>query len=205
MLGAALLYPAEDRLQPLVPAAAELERAGEAFAGLAFFPDCRRFLRLLGGGQADTVALQADYLEIFGAGRGLVPQESAFLAPGSPGLTMVAVEAAYAEAGLAMAGAAGEPPDHGAVELEFVGLLCGEEARAWARRSVGEALRRLEQEADFLGRHLGRWMPLLAREVGLRAAGSFYASATRAAESLIEHDRGLLPALLARYRESGGR
>ncbi len=52
-----------------------------------------------------------------------------------------------------------EPPDHISFELEFMHLLCRQEAEAWERDDEDEALRLCHAERDFLTEHLLAWLP----------------------------------------------
>jgi len=51
-----------------------------------------------------------------------------------------------------------EPPDHIAVELEFMYFLVCREAEAWKNNDKGEAYRYLKAEKEFLSKHLGVWV-----------------------------------------------
>lgn len=204
LFGASLLYPTEERCAAIAGAAAELERQDKPLEGLAFYPEWRKLLaaigRYAGAGNTD---LEETYLELFVVNQKVPLCESSFVSPGAPAMTMAILEQEYRGAGLSVASSFKEPPDHAAVELEFMSLLCDEEAKAWMSRSVNFSVARIEKEAGFLDRHLSRWFPALAEEVGIWAADTFYASVTRAAHAIIEHDRGLLPGLLAEYRRKG--
>lgn len=202
LLGAALLHPTEERFTTLALVAAELERQSESFAGLVFFPQWIAFLTSLGNqGESGRGDLEEAYLDLFVVNQKVPLYESNFLSPEAPGLAMAALDAAYGAAGLSVAGSFKEPPDHAAVELEFMSFLCGKEAEAWSKRSRKDAVQQLEMEARFLNRHLSRWFPALAEQVARHAGDSFYTSVTRAAHALIGHDQGLLTALLAEYRQ----
>ena len=202
VFGTVLLYPSQERIKNLAHAARELEQQSRPLVGFAFFPEWQRFLSTLAGrGDSATADLEEDYLRLFVVNQEVSPYESSFLAPGNPGLTMAALDEAYVAGGLSMAASFSEPPDHAAVELEFMSLLCEQEGEAWAKRSVTDALRHLESEAGFLDRHLSRWFPVFTEQVGFRAGDSFYTSVTRAAHVFIEHDRALLSAFLEQFRQ----
>ncbi len=59
----------------------------------------------------------------------------------------------------------GEPPDHLSFELEFLHLLCGQEAGAWERNDDDEALRLLWAEKCFLEEHLLTWLPKVCEKI----------------------------------------
>ncbi|MFQ5803267.1 MAG: molecular chaperone [Candidatus Methylomirabilales bacterium] len=202
LFGAVFLYPTEERFTTLIAAARELERHSEPFVGLAFFPQWRTFLGTLARRRdSGTADLEAAYLDLFVVNQKVPLYESGFLAPGTPALTMAALEGDYNAAGLSVAASFTEPPDHAAVELEFMSFLCGKEAEAWTKRSLKDGVHRLEAEAKFLDRHLSCWFPAFADQVALRAGDGFYTSVTRAAHAFIGHDQALLVPLLAQYRQ----
>lgn len=203
LLGVALLAPDEARFSTLADVAQELGRH-RRLAGLAFFPQWDRFARALIGRRDSGLAdLKEDYVRMFVVSPdGLCPPyASHYLDPGAPAQVMAEVEEEYARAGLSVPPSLGEPPDHAAVELEFMSLLCAEEAEAWKRKSLGDALRRLDREASFLGHHLRRWFPEFSGQVAVLDGSGFYTMATDAARAFLAHDLDLTAALLGRYRE----
>jgi TorA maturation chaperone TorD len=202
LFGAVLLYPNQERLTDLVAAARELERQGQAFAGFVFFPQWRKFLISLTSRKGSKSAdLEEAYRSLFVLKQGVPLCESGFLAPETPGLTMAALDGEYSKVGLCVGETCNEPPDHVAVELEFMGLLCGEEAKAWRKRSFSNGVHGLKAEVGFLNGHLARWLPIFADQVTSRAGDGFYGSAVRAAHAFIEHDRELTAALLEQHRQ----
>lgn len=202
LFGELLLYPDQERLTTLVSVARELEHQSQPFVGFVFFPQWIKFLTILANRQGPGfVELEEVYFSLFVVKRGVPLYESGFLAPGAPGLTMAELDGEYREAGLSMTESFKAPPDHVAVELEFMGHLCGEEALAWAKRSLKEGELKLEAEVGFLDRHLGRWFSIFAGQVSSRAGDGFYGSAVRAAHAFVEHDRELTSALLEQHRQ----
>ncbi len=72
----------------------------------------------------------------------------------------------YLHFGLDLAsGLENEPPDHISFELEFMYLLCRQEAEAWARDDEDEAWRLWYAERDFLTEHLLAWLPRFCDEM----------------------------------------
>ncbi len=111
------------------------------------------------------------------------------------GESTVAVIEAYARAGFADIDPGAGPQDHAAVELKFMALLALREAEARRANETDKARRRLDQQRDFLGRHLTAWAPrwadaiigqsrepLFAALAGLLKAGLDQAAAELAAE-----------------------
>jgi len=184
----------------MATAALRQERAGEKFAGLAIYPRWRLLLRTvrLAAGQAGT--LQADFSRLFVAGRdGCAPNESYQLALGPAGAAALAaaLEREYAGEGVSLDPAAGELPDHVAVEMEFVAFLCDRERAAWRDRREAEGRRLLLRQRQFLREHLGRWVPRFAREVQRADLHGWYGEVVGAAAAFVHHDQDLVDLLLA--------
>jgi TorA maturation chaperone TorD len=206
LFGGALLHPDEKRLATLSAGARELEGQSEPFREFAFFSQWQGFLRSLTEWKGPgTAHLEEAYLDLFILNQDVPLCESGFVAPGAPALTMAALEEEYRRAGLSLDASFTEPPDHAAVELEFMGFLCAEEAQAWAKRSLKDAVERLEMEAGFFNRHISRWFPVFAEQVASRARDGFYSSLATAAHAFVEHDHALVSALLAQYQQEATR
>jgi TorA maturation chaperone TorD len=82
-----------------------------------------------------------------------------------------------------------ERPDHIALELEFMGTLCGMELRAG--REEDRAVCR-DAQAKFLSEHLVWWAPALAKLLIYEDASGFYGAAGRLLASLLPAHRALL-------------
>ena len=204
LFSAVLLYPDAERFKTLGAVAQELESRSQRLAGFAFFPQWSRFIRALVSRRDGRMAdLEKSYVRLFVVSPdGLCPPyASHYLAPQAPAQVMAEVEAEYARAGFSVPPSLGEPPDHVAVELEFMSLLCAEEAEAWSRRRPRDAMQRLDRKASFLDHHLSRWFPEFSGQVATLDGGGFYALATDAAWAFVTHDLDLISALLGRYRE----
>jgi TorA maturation chaperone TorD len=176
---------------------------------LAFWGPLERFLSSLHKvDSADRAELEAAHVRHFmltSEGIACPPYESAYLPREAVGWLMAELDRQYARAGFAVNPAFGESPDHAAVELEFMSVLCGDEARAWKRERFADGVERLDRQAGFLDQRLCRWFPELARRVASRDESGFYAIATDAARTFIAHDLELVTALLGRFRGAGWR
>ncbi len=198
----ALLYPAAERLAALATATQELSHDENALAQFAFFADWRRVLahvRDLGG--APRLDLEEQHVALFGAGKtGTLcpPYESAFLSPtGQPDpLLMARIEAAYSAIGLAPSPDLGELPDHVAIELEFMALLCGQEVAAWEDDDVAGAVKAMRRAKRFLDGHLSIWLPAFARRLATADKVGFYRTISEGAAAFVLYDRDLLAAFL---------
>ena len=81
-----------------------------------------------------------------------------------------------------------EPGDHVAIELEFMYLLAFREAEAMAAEDATGVERYRARQSDFLGRHLGAWLPSLTERVVENAELPFYAEVVTAADAFVRED-----------------
>ncbi|MFQ5860738.1 MAG: molecular chaperone, partial [Dehalococcoidia bacterium] len=124
--------------------------------------------------------------------------ESAYLGedPSAKGWLLAQLEGEYAQVGLSPSPALREPPDHAAVELEFMAFLCSCEAEAWEEKDLPKALRECQRQRTFLERHLAWWFPQFACKVAATNRDSVFATAARATTAFLAHDSDLVDALL---------
>jgi TorA maturation chaperone TorD len=176
---------------------------------LASYPVWRQLLQsLIDLGRYRPGELEDRYVSLFVVNSTSVPcppYESACLegrGPQAGGELLAEVEREYATAGLALPPATGEPPDHIALELEFLALLCEREAQAWEKRSPRRSLIPLRQQKAFLDRHLAVWLPAFSRRLAAVDGERAYAAIGEQANAFVSYDKDLLAALLeARPRE----
>jgi len=208
VLTTVLLYPDAEWIAILPRVAGELLAETRPLSRFAFWPAWEGLLRSLRGMEgADRAALEAAYVGAFMVspdGAPSLPYESAYYPPEAVGEVLASLDQEYARAGFSVASSFKEPPDHAAVELEFMGLLCQEEAEMWEREDLAGSVERLRREQRFLERHLARWFPEFARRAAELDGGAFYGLATGAARDFLAHDVDLVAALLGRYREGAG-
>ena len=198
----ALLYPAGERFAALGDAAAELAQDDAALVQFAFYADWRRVLARVkeAGGESDR-HLEEQYVALFGASPGGVPcppYESAFLSPsGQPdGLQLARIEAAYSEIGLVPSPDIGELPDHVAIELEFMAMLCGQEADAWEEENTADAVKAMRRAKRFLDGHLSVWLSAFARRLAAADKDGFYRTVSEGAAAFVLYDRDWLAVFL---------
>ena len=152
---------------------------------------------------AHLIDTQTNHVALFSAHTGAVPcppYESAFLAPPgeSSGLILSQIERDYRASGFHVPAGTAEQSDHIAVELEYISLLCGVEARAWEEKDVAGALRAIANQTQFIEKHLRVWLPGFAAAVGQAEEGSIYRDITTASAVLVVHDVELLRRLTTR-------
>ena len=107
------------------------------------------------------------------------------------------LQEAYSAWGLSpLASAAGELPDHLAVELEFMSFLCGAEAQGWQRRQPFAAARALADQERLVLEHLLLWLPTFAARLRRQARSTLLRRAAEVSLALVVHDARLLSELL---------
>lgn len=200
LLGLLFRYPSAEVAARSAGLAAELEAASGVVRDLPFHRRWRSLLDAVRAlGEPARTELEEEYVELFLLGSSCLLYESAYRdgADGGWGLVAAEVERAYSDSGVAVSEeAAGEPPDHIALELEFMSLVCAEEALAWHAREAERAQDCLRREEAFLDRHLGSWLPALTERVGaVVPEESFYGELAEAARAFVVHDGGLVGAL----------
>jgi TorA maturation chaperone TorD len=204
------LYPDEDRVRSTVALASRLAEEKTDWTRFAFFAAWSRLLSSLKDfDPKDAREIEGDFVSLFvanSAGVPCPPCESVYREPaGRPsGWLLAEVESEYAAAGFALSPTLGELPDHVAVEMEFMALLCGREAQAWEERNPTRGIRALRKQKAFLDRHLALWFPEFVRQVTAVDGGGTYAAVGEAAQAFVCHDRDLLETLLEAL-PAGGR
>ncbi len=205
LLSSLFLYPEVERVQGLSTIAREFRDDASDLAGFPFFSALRRVTDFIVSlSEHDAKRIQEEYVDIFQVTTSRPPcplNESAYLGQDTEDAGRIAaeVERAYAAAGTAISpSATGELPDHVSLELEFMSLICGEEAEAWEANLPQRAAECLRWEKEFLDQHLARWLPRFARRLSrIASEASFYRHLADAARAFVVHDHDLVGALTA--------
>jgi TorA maturation chaperone TorD len=125
---------------------------------------------------ADALALRVDHAALFVGPFALkaAPYGSVYLEAGRTllGDTTLDAAARYAAAGLRVV--LREPPDHVAVELEFMQVLAARAATAAASGNHAAAAPLAEAQREFLAVHLGAWGEAFCEAVACEATTAFY-------------------------------
>ncbi|WP_448592853.1 TorD/DmsD family molecular chaperone [Thermoflexus hugenholtzii] len=197
---ASFLYPQRDRLEQLEEAVEVLEACTPWLCRFAFYEPWRRWAERFLERAKQPWGLELAYTDLFGL---LPPQASVYLDPDGlmRGRLISELEAIYRGMGLAPSGACPMPPDHLAVELEFMAFLCQREASVWQGGSLD--LHLLSLERWFLSRHLRRWLARFARDVRRQDPDNPYRDAVEAVEAFVVHDADWVAEIL-RHATNGG-
>ncbi len=105
-----------------------------------------------------------------------------------------AVAQFMADVGYRVAPESGEVADHIAVELSFLADLAGREAAALESGDDALATRARQIQADFLDRHIGRWVDRFAERVRSHSDTAFHPAMARMAADFVASERETLPA-----------
>ena len=205
LLAAWLLYPDESVVEIAADAGRFLRQYDELTAQLAAGGSWRTFLEACEAIDIGATAeLQSQYMQLFGGSGGypaIALCESGYVRS-SDAVAMVSsdVVKSYRDGGVALS--IREVPDHLAVELEYLSILCGQEASAWVEdwdrvRPV------LERELRFVRDHLTRWAPAVAQQVAERGTSELYQRHLRAAADLCAGDSALIAAMMESAGTSG--
>jgi TorA maturation chaperone TorD len=90
------------------------------------------------------------------------------------GDTTMQVLEMYQEAGLSLSDALKEPPDHIAVELEFMYYLCGKEIGAFEPGDPDEAYPFMRMQYEFHNRYLSPWIGPFCESIRENTENRFY-------------------------------
>jgi putative dimethyl sulfoxide reductase chaperone len=86
----------------------------------------------------------------------------------------MAVEKAYRDAGVEMSKQLREPPDHFAVELEFLYFLSKKESDSWTEGNIDAANKWRRTQLAFIDGHLGCWSESFCNKIREESTHPFY-------------------------------
>jgi TorA maturation chaperone TorD len=132
-------------------------------------------------------------------GRLISPHESVQRKGGSGllrGPETVDVRDYYAVAGFEVDRMSPMEADHISIELEFLGHLCTEEAKAWDDGDAGRASDALHYQEDFLTRHPSQWIFDFLARVEARDMSDFYGELARLTRAVCREQQTTLAQLI---------
>ena len=174
VLGGLFQYPGDKEYQQLLDLAEELKKDSEVTSNFPYFNSLKKLLGGLGQLSEDEMTdLQGDYIDTFRVGRPKTPcplNESAYLGKEGQmsGWVVSQVERSYVAGGFSLTDAAkGDLPDHLALELEYMSILCAKETDARDQDNENAASDSLRLQRMFLHQHLLRWIKLVTDKLQL--------------------------------------
>jgi len=201
LMGAGFAPPQPDRSEMIVgsiPVLADLGLFDYSFS--LYLVDYARALAA-----DDPGELAPAYMALFEVGvdgTPCPPTESAWLAnphTGDVAVILSELRRSYLRYGLRPTDSRSQRIDHATVEFDVMASLCGIEAD---RRAAGRpASGTVRHQIEFLGDHLGRWLPLLTKAVVRHRGHPTYTALALAAHALVTHDQEFL-ALVDKHEPS---
>jgi len=158
------LYPDRDRLGILQKAALQLHGEGSSSVSTQF----TGLNEYLGDMNETSIhKVEEEYVALFSVNPCAPPYESYYQDPEGfvRSWIIIQLEKEYAEAGLKIRRSFKQPPDHVAIELEFMAFLCSLEAKGHETSNEVDVRTSLERQYQFLSSHLGNWYPRFAQMV----------------------------------------
>lgn len=113
-----------------------------------------------------VTALQAEHRRVFGL-TGSLCYETEYGLPHEfrQSQELADISGFYQAFGFKVGGKVRERPDHLAVELEFIYVLCLKEALAHSQKKMDRVEICIEAQRGFITDHIGRWIPLFSKAV----------------------------------------
>ena len=140
----------------------------------------------------DMEVLKLDYSRLFVGPYQLLapPYGSVYMDSGNTVMGSSTLDAAnlYRDAGLDISGNFKQPPDHIAVELEFMYYLIFKELKAVEKSDMDVASDYMTLQKVFLQRHLGSWLPEFAERVEKEAETGFYRNLAKSTKEFVGED-----------------
>jgi TorA maturation chaperone TorD len=118
------------------------------------------------------------------------------------GSSTMDVHTRYLNAGLEIAAHFKEPPDHIAVELEFMHFLVVKEIEAILHSDADVAIKYFDHQEVFLKKHLAAWVPQFVSHVAENATTDFYKHLARATDLFIKQEYNHI--LVSTSKRGGG-
>jgi TorA maturation chaperone TorD len=201
VLASAFLFPTPARLAELSMIAGELLEDDVA-SRFPFYPSWSQLLRQLAHVTDESLAeIGRIYGHIFEEGvpnSGMVLRESHYLAIADQASNSVETELLnrYINAGLSVGAGSPVPADHISVQLEYLSVVCEQEAISWGSGDVLAARRSARVARAFLRKHLCWWMSRMEHHVTRAAPDSWYTTAASTVNDFAHHERDFLNVII---------
>jgi TorA maturation chaperone TorD len=185
------LYPNRERLETLQTVVLELQSNNPLWTDHFLanqFKNLFEFVSGLNEGSINTV--EEEYVALFSVNPYAPPYESYYQDPEGfvRSWIVIQLENEYARAGLNVARSFKEPPDHVAIELEFMAFLCSIEAESHETNNQSGVKSSLERQNKFLNLHLGNWYPMLAQAVKEAPTHGLYTLTVEVTNTFLQYE-----------------
>jgi TorA maturation chaperone TorD len=145
--------------------------------------------------KGDIIALEKEYSRLF-----IIPDKNYYVTPYESvyitGLLSQAptmqVKRIYDKNGLEISKDFDDFPDHIGIELEYMHYLCDREAKSWESNHGEDILKYLNNEMEFLEKHLGVWAKSLGEKILNKSENDFYKGIAELLTAFIEYDKKIL-------------
>ncbi len=195
LLALLFLYPTPDRLQTLRAVADLLLQQEQPWPDGDLDRPFRRLLQdLRATDEYPQEDVESNYTALFTVKPAAPPYESYYLDEEGFARGWIAAQLLeeYQQAGLSMAPSFKEPPDHVAVELEFLSYLCGREAQAQEKGDDETRTWARHRRFVFLENHLGLWFARFSSKVRQAETLPLYTRLVDATQALIKSERAVV-------------
>lgn len=195
VFSAAFLPPQPERLVDLLAGADMLEGMGLSY--LAFYHEWVPWREALNDVD-DVISIDIEYVRMFTTGvAGAVspPTESFYTADpikGEVAEVLANLRRLYDKCRLEPTAAVADTLDHVSIQLEVMSALCAREAEARAEGNDRRLELTLDNEFEFLGTHLGVWLPEFVERIASVETAPFFATLGPAVASFVHHDAGVI-------------
>lgn len=191
LFASSCLYPDAARLETIRGVATSLREESATWSLFPFGEALQQMLDLAAALPAgDNLPLQEEYIRLFAVKPAAVPYESFYVDQEGLARSLVVstIQADYLAAGLEVAPGRVEPPDHIAVELEFIAYLVNLELKGLEEGAERETAVARQRQVGFLRTHLKRWYPAFAKRVQEAAPDPFYGTLVQAVFMFLHHE-----------------
>jgi TorA maturation chaperone TorD len=197
--------PDSEWMKTFPPLAGALREECRPLRQFSFWGEWEKTLDLLDEFSEDAhramESFYVNYMMVTGSSDVCSPYESFYVSREEVAVLISNLDGQYAEDGFVLPSSTYQTPDHVSVQLEFMSMQCGLEARAWEEEASEDALSRLKREVSFLNEYLLRWFPVFADRLGQMHPKTLYAQAARTGYAFLVHDKDLIASLLEKFRE----
>jgi TorA maturation chaperone TorD len=194
LLGSLFMYPTAERISKIQAAAGALQQERELWTQFLFGEALERLLAHVATlDSREILDLEEEFSRLFQVKPAAVPYESFYTDREglARGLIAAHIDGEYREAGLELAVNLILPPDHIAVEMEFMAFLCDREVEALSGELPCETSSYRDRQYHFLNKHFRRWFPHFAQKAKAAEPAPLYLLTLEATFAFLHHELAL--------------